>query len=58
MHIRYHLSVDLYQVVKHKPRELNQTARVRLQTLTAWQALREVVDHVLQHTLLPENIHV
>jgi len=41
MHIRYHLPVEFYQVVKHKPRELSLDARIRLQTLTAWQALRE-----------------
>jgi len=41
MHIRYHLPVEFYQVVKHKPRELSPHARMRLQTLKAWQALRE-----------------
>ncbi|MBP8972178.1 hypothetical protein KBH13_11320 [Myxococcota bacterium] len=41
MHIRYHLPVEFYQVVKHTPKELSPDARMRLQTLKAWQALRE-----------------
>jgi len=41
MHVRYHLPKQFYQLVKHKPTELTIKARYRLQTLTAWQALRE-----------------
>jgi transposase InsO family protein len=41
MHVRYHLPRQFYQLVKHKPKELTDKARYRLQTLTAWQALRE-----------------
>jgi putative transposase len=41
MHVRYHLPKQFYQLVKHKPKELTIKARYRLQTLTAWQALRE-----------------
>ena len=41
MHIRYHLPKEFYQLVKRKPRQLTQQAIGRLQTLTAWQALRE-----------------
>ena len=41
MHVRYHLPKQFYQLVKHKPKELTVKARYRLQTLTAWQALRE-----------------
>jgi len=41
MHARYHLPKQFYQLVKHKPTELTIQARYRLQTLSAWQALRE-----------------
>ena len=41
MHMRYHLPVEFYQLVKRKPRDLSATAKDRLRTLTAWQALRE-----------------
>ncbi len=42
MHIRYHLPKEFYQLVKRKPRELSIKAKARLQTLRAWQALREM----------------
>lgn len=42
MHIRYHLPKEFYQLVKHKPIALSEKAKHRLQTLQAWQALREV----------------
>ena len=51
MHVRYHLPKQFYQLVKHKPKELTDTARYRLQTLKAWQALREAglrVDQACQ----------
>ena len=41
MHIRYHLPKEFYQLVKRKPRQLTNKAKARLQTLTAWQALRK-----------------
>jgi len=41
MHVRYHLPKQFYQLVKHKPKELSNQAKGRLQTLRAWQALRE-----------------
>jgi len=41
MHIRYHLPIEFYQVVRRKPRDLSATAKDRLRVLTAWQALRE-----------------
>lgn len=41
MHMFYHLPKEFYQVVKRKPKEISQTAKGRLQTIMAWQALRE-----------------
>ena len=41
MHIRYHLPKEFYQLVKHKPKSLSIKAKSRLNTLVAWQALRE-----------------
>ena len=41
MHMFYHLPKEFYQLVKRTPRELSPTAKGRLQTIIAWQALRE-----------------
>ena len=41
MHTRYHLPKEFYQLVKHKPTKLSSQGRNRLNTLIAWQALRE-----------------
>ena len=41
MHVRYHLPKQFYQLVKHNPKELSSQAKIRLQTLRAWEALRE-----------------
>jgi transposase len=41
MYIRYNLPKEFYQLVKRKPRQLTNKAKGRLQTLTAWQALRK-----------------
>jgi len=41
MHIRYSVTKEFYQLVKRKPREISQTAKSRLQAISAWQALRE-----------------
>jgi len=37
----YHLPKEFYQLVKRTPRELSPIAKGRLQTIIAWQALRE-----------------
>ncbi len=41
MHMRFHLPVEFYQLVKRKPKELSAAAGGRLQTMTAWTAMRE-----------------
>lgn len=41
MHVRYHLPKQFYQLVKHNPKEISSQAKIRLQTLRAWEALRE-----------------
>ena len=41
MHIRYHLPKEFYQLARRKARQLTPQAKARLQTLTAWQALRK-----------------
>jgi transposase len=41
MHVFYHLPKEFYQLVKRTPRELSPIAKSRMQTIIAWQALRE-----------------
>ena len=41
MHTRYHLPKEFYHLVKHKPTQLSPQGRYRLNTLIAWQALRD-----------------
>lgn len=41
MHTRYHLPKEFYHLVKHKPTQLSPQGRCRLNTLIAWQALRD-----------------
>ena len=41
IHVFYHLPREFYQLVKHKPRGLSTEGKGRLQTLIAWEALRE-----------------
>jgi len=41
MHTRYHLPKEFYHLVKYKPTQLSSQGKCRLNTLIAWQALRE-----------------
>jgi len=41
MHTRYHLPKEFYHLVKHKPTQLSLQGKCRLNTLIAWQALRD-----------------
>ena len=41
MHVRYSVTKEFYQLVRRKPRQLSPAAKMRLQTLNAWCALRE-----------------
>jgi len=41
MHTRYHLLKEFYQLFKYKPTQLSPQGRCRLNSLIAWQALRE-----------------
>ena len=41
MHTRYHLPKKIYHLVRHKPTKLSTQGRCRLNTLVAWQALRD-----------------
>src|SRR4030042_2643056 len=41
MHVFYHLPKEFYQLVKRNPKELSPPGKGRLQTLIAWEALRE-----------------
>lgn len=41
MHVRYNVTKEFYQLARRRPRKLSDKAKSRLQTITAWQALRE-----------------
>lgn len=41
MHTRYHLPKEFYHLIKHRPAKLSSQGRCRLNTLIAWQALRD-----------------